>query len=240
MPPEPELTIVMPAYNEGPGIERVVNRVQTAIGERLDTVEVVIVDDHSSDETGAILERLAAQDGRITVYRAVANRGHGPSVRRGLDASHGEWIFQMDSDTELAPDDFWRLWAARADADLVSGYRQRRREARHRLALTRLEQAFVRRLARSRSLRDVNAPFKLLRRELWTDLRPAIPPNCTVPSIMLILGAALRDRRIVQLPVTQPPRLAGESSLRPWKLAKLCVRATGELVAFRARLTRRG
>jgi hypothetical protein len=95
----------------------------------------------------------------------------------------------MDSDTELAPDDFWRLWAARADADLVSGYRQRRREARHRLALTRLEQAFVRRLARSRSLRDVNAPFKLLRRELWTDLRPAIPPNCTVPSIMLILGA---------------------------------------------------
>jgi dolichol-phosphate mannosyltransferase len=239
VPPEPTLSIVVPAFNEGSIVERAVDALRREIADRLDAVEIVVVDDASTDATGAVLDRLAAADPRLVVDHAEVNRGHGPSVRRGLDLARGEWILQLDADGEIAPADFWALWAERSRAPMIAGYRVDRRSPGHRIALNRLARWTVRGLASGRPLRDVNAPFKLLRRDVWEDLRPTFPDRPSVPSIMLLLGAAVRGRAIVEVPVAHLPRLGGESTLRPVRLARLSLTAAAELVAFRVRLARR-
>lgn len=238
MPPEPMLSIVVPAYNEGAIIARTIDDLRAAIADRLDGVEIVVVDDASTDATGAVLDRLAAADPRLVVVHAEVNRGHGPSVRRGLDRARGEWILQLDADGEIAPADFWALWAERGRGSVIVGYRVDRRSPGHRIALNRLARWTVRGLASGRRLRDVNAPFKLVRREVWDDLRPAFPAAPAVPSILLLLGAAVRGRRIVEVPVRHLPRLGGESTLRPGRLARLSLSAAAELLRFRVRLAR--
>jgi glycosyltransferase involved in cell wall biosynthesis len=238
MPPDPILSIVMPAYNEGSIIEHTVNDVLQQIAERLEGVEIVIVDDGSTDDTAAVLDRLAARDPRLVVDHAATNRGHGPSLRRALDRARGQWIFQIDADGEIAPEDFWDLWNARERGSVLCGYRVARRAPRHRMGLNRLAGWVVRALAGGQPIRDVNAPCKLVRRDVWEDLRPAVPANPAVPSIMLLLGAAIRGHTIVQLPVHHRPRRGGESTLRPLRLARLSLRAAAELLVFRVRLSR--
>ena len=238
MPPEPILSIVVPAFNEGAIIARTIDDLRAEIADRLDGVEIVVVDDASTDATGAVLDGLAAADPRLVVVHAEVNRGHGPSVRRGLDRARGEWILQLDADGEIAPADFWSLWAERGRASVIVGYRVDRRAPGHRIALNRLARWTVRGLASGRPLRDVNAPFKLVRREVWEDLRPAFPAAPAVPSILLLLGAAVRGRAIVEVPVRHLPRLGGESTLRPVRLAKLSLSAAAELLRFRVRLAR--
>lgn len=238
MPPEPVLSIVLPAFNEGTIIARTIEDLCAQIADRLGGVEIVVVDDASTDATGAVLDRLAAADPRLVVDHTRVNRGHGPSVRRGLDLARGEWILQLDADGEIAPADFWALWAERGRGSLIAGYRIERRSPGHRIALNRLARWTVRALMAGRPLRDVNAPFKLVRRAVWEELRPVFPAEPAVPSILLLLGAAVRGRPIVEVPVRHLPRLGGESTLRPLRLARLSLKAAAELLRFRVRLAR--
>src|SRR3712207_191032 len=106
----PELSIVMPVYNEASVIESVVTDLRRDVCDHLSSVEMVVVNDASTDETAAILDRLARTDERIRVLHAVRNGGHGPAVRHALEQSRGEWMFQIDSDAQQVPAEFWKLW----------------------------------------------------------------------------------------------------------------------------------
>src|SRR4029079_15435519 len=116
------------------------------------------VDDCSTDGTGAILEELAREGAWLTVDRAQINAGHGPSVLRGLRRATGDWVFQVDSDGQFVIEEFESLWSRRAEGDLLLGIRVARRDATHRLLLSRTIARAVSALAR-RSLRDSNTPF---------------------------------------------------------------------------------
>jgi glycosyltransferase involved in cell wall biosynthesis len=87
-------------------------------------------------------------------------RGQGPSLRRGLAVSSGEWIFLIDSDRQFVADEFWNLWNRRQDADLVLGLRRPRRDAFHRVVLSVVVSLVVSLLA-GRRIRDPNVPFSL-------------------------------------------------------------------------------
>src|SRR5688572_14848528 len=94
----PELSIVMPAYNEEAVIEDVLRGFREEILDRLDSAEMVIVDDASTDETPRILERIAAATPALRVRRATVNKGHGGALLEAIEHASGKWIFQVDSD----------------------------------------------------------------------------------------------------------------------------------------------
>jgi dolichol-phosphate mannosyltransferase len=229
----------MPVYNEAAVIEPLVLELERDLLDRLEDAEteVIVVDDCSTDGTGQILERLARDRPWLTVVRASANAGHGPSVLRGLRRAEGDWIFQLDSDRQFLVEDFHSLWRRRDDADLVLGVRVNRRDAGHRIALSRVIARTVSLLARRR-LRDPNTPFRLVRRELWEDLEPLIGQRALAPSIMVSLGAARRAWRIREVPVTHLPRAHGPSSLRALRLLSFSLAGLRELLAFHRRLER--
>jgi len=235
--PPVTVSVVMPVYNEAIGVGEVVADIVTHI---LDTVagsELITVDDRSTDDTAAVLAGLAAADPRITVLVNDVNMGHGRSVRRAMDASTGAWIFHLDSDGQVDVGEFGLLWQRRDDSDLVLGVRVTRHDPLHRLLLTRVTRATVSALARRR-VRDANVPFKLIRRELFEHLAPAIPSTAFAPSILIVLGAHRAGARVTEVETTHLPRRHGRSTLRLGRLADAVRRSTAETVGFSRRRLR--
>jgi glycosyltransferase involved in cell wall biosynthesis len=223
----------MPVYNEQDALPEVLAELRAVVLDRIPECELVIVDDHSTDGTPALLAAL--DDPRVRVIRAERNRGHGPSVAAALRAARGEWLLQLDSDAQVVLEDFWRMWPEREHADLVLGIRRPRHDPAHRLVLSVLLRAVVRVLGRGRGVHDVNVPFKLLRRELWDRLAPAMPEEPIVPSALIVLGALRTGARITEMPIVHRARSSGTTVLIPTRLLWLSLRAAVELATFRPR-----
>jgi dolichol-phosphate mannosyltransferase len=229
------LSVVVPVWNEQATIGQLVKDLDAELAPLVEHLEIIVIDDASTDRTPAILECLAAELRSLRVLRAERNAGHGASVLKGFAAATGDWIFHIDSDGQLVVADFGRLWRRRESADLVLGYRVCRRDPVHRLVLSRVV-ATCTSLLVGRRLRDPNVPFKLLRRALWADLAPVVPPDTLAPSILLVAAAVRRGWRIEQVPVTHHPRAVGRSSLRAVRLLAFSGRGLGQLVRLRVRL----
>ena len=232
-----DLSIVVPVYNEAAVIERVVEDLGREVRRLVPDAELIVVDDASTDDTPAILERLAQERPWLRVGRQPQNAGHGAAVSRGLAASQSEWILQLDSDGQFDVSEFPLLWQRRDLCDLALGVRVSRRDPAHRLFLSRIVRLATSALA-GRRLRDVNTPFRLLRRACWDDLRTSIPPDALAPNVLVTLGAVVRGWRVEEIPVTHLPRDTGTSTLRALRLVGFSLRGLAQLVAFRARLAR--
>ncbi|MBQ9010707.1 MAG: glycosyltransferase family 2 protein [Clostridia bacterium] len=95
---EPRISVIIPCYQNEQTIEK-------AIGSVLDQdvpLEIVAVDDGSTDGTGAVLDRLKAGDDRVRVFHQ-ANGGVGAARNRGIDEAGGTWLFFLDGDDYLLP-----------------------------------------------------------------------------------------------------------------------------------------
>ena len=231
------LSVVIPVWNEEGVIGELIRALDAEVGARFERLQIVVVDDASTDATPSILEGLGSLDGRLHVLRAERNRGHGPSVVRGLEHAEGDWILQLDSDGQFVVGELWSLWERRANADLVLGVRVDRRDPRHRRVLSRVVSIAVSLLA-GRRLRDPNVPFRLLRRSLWDDLSRFVPQDALAPSILVALAASVRGYRVVEQPVTHLGRTKGQSSLRALRLLRFSLRGLAQLVRFRLSLQR--
>jgi dolichol-phosphate mannosyltransferase len=228
------LSVVMPVYNEGECVAEVIADIVAHVLDVVPNSELVVVDDRSTDDTSAVLHRVADSDTRVRVLVNDVNLGHGRSTRRAMDASLGEWIFHLDSDGQVDVSEFGLLWALRHDNDLVLGMRITRHDPLHRLILTRLTRTLVSILARH-WVRDANVPFKLMRRSLYEHLRPSIPETAFAPSIMIVLGAHRCGARVAEVETTHLPRRHGRSTLRLKRLALAVGRSARETVNFSRR-----
>jgi len=229
------LSVVMPVYNEEAAIARVVREVQTHVLDVVANSELIVVDDGSNDRTAALLDDIAKTDPRICVLHQ-ANQGHGGALINGMDAAVGERLLLVDSDGQIALDDFRTAWtAALAGHDAVFGVRRRRFDPALRLWLSAVIRFALTRLF-SVSLRDANAPYKLLRRSIWKDARTCIPTGTLAPSLFLAIFARWRGVSVMEMDVVHRARMSGESTIRQWRLLKFCTRASRQLLAFRRRL----
>jgi glycosyltransferase involved in cell wall biosynthesis len=233
-----ELTVVVPVYNEGPTIEPVVRDVVEVVRDLVeDQGEVVVVDDGSTDGTGAIVDRLATELAEVRVVHQ-PNRGHGPALLTGFDQAAGRWIAHLDSDDQIPAKELAGLWSERSGASLVLGVRVDRDDPPYRLALSRQVRRLVSVLA-GRPVADANVPCKLLTADLWREARPLLPDDTFAPSISLVMVAARRGHVLHEVPVTHRARTTGTSSLKPVRLARAVAKATAQTVSLAVRLRRR-
>jgi dolichol-phosphate mannosyltransferase len=99
----PALDLVIPVYNEEEGLIEFHHAIlETELPDGF-TLRYIYVDDGSTDKTPALLERLAAEDARVTIIRLSRNFGHQAALTAGLDAARGDVILTMDGDGQHPP-----------------------------------------------------------------------------------------------------------------------------------------
>ena len=114
-----KLSVVMPVYNEERTVEAILARVLQAPG----LLEIIVVDDASTDQTAQVLARVA--DSRVRIIRHPKNRGKGAALRTGFAQVQGEAVIIQDADLEYDPREYPKLLEPiEADlADVVYGSR---------------------------------------------------------------------------------------------------------------------
>ncbi|GAB5404646.1 MAG: hypothetical protein Aurels2KO_28770 [Aureliella sp.] len=119
-----KLSVVMPVFNERWTVEKSISRVLAAHAAGLE-LEVVVVDDGSTDGSGDAVAAIADQDSRVSLIRHESNRGKGAAVRSAIESITGDVVIIQDADLEYDPAEFDQLLAPiiSGDADAVYGSR---------------------------------------------------------------------------------------------------------------------
>ena len=126
------LSIVLPAYNEKDNLATAVSEAVRAGRLMAGEVEVIVVDDASTDGTGALADRLARDTPELKVLHHVVNRGLGGALQTGFAAATKEWVFYTDSDLPIQMDDALGAVPLTDHADAIVGWRKSRSESRRR------------------------------------------------------------------------------------------------------------
>ena len=109
------VSIIIPCYKAAATLRRAV---ASALTDAPSDIEILLVDDGSPDDTGALCDELAAADPRITPLHR-ENGGAGAARNTGLDAASGEWVLFLDADDALLPGLWSALDGVITDADMI-------------------------------------------------------------------------------------------------------------------------
>lgn len=200
-------------YNEEAYARRVVSEACGVLEEMGSDYEIIMVDDASTDATGALADELARTNPRIRVVHNLVNRRLGGALRAGYAAAGKELIFYTDADL---PADLCELSRAihlldLQQADVLAGYRfDRTGEGVRRAFLARSYNALLRVLFGLR-IRDVNFAFKLFRRRLLD--RVTLRSEGSFIDAEFLLRARRAGAVIIQMGLDYFPRSSGTSKL---------------------------
>ncbi|MTA64079.1 MAG: glycosyltransferase [Actinobacteria bacterium] len=216
--PSRSLSFVLPFWNEVEGAERTIAVVSEAATELIQTavvskVEILAVNDGSTDATAQVLDSLAEQNTYLRVVHHAANQGLGGALRTGFQQASSDWIFYTDSDLPVDPLVCKRAFRATElhDADIVSCYRlDRTGEGVRREVLSTAYNSAVRAVT-GLNVRDVNFAAKLLRRESVTSCLPM--SNSLFFDAELLARALRSGATLQQIGVDYFPRSVGTSTL---------------------------
>ncbi len=203
----PEISVVVPLFNEEESVAPLVDAVRAALADH-PSWELVLVDDGSRDRTPAIAEAQQAADPRVRLVRLARNYGQTQAMQAGFDAARGTVVVSMDGDLQNDPRDIPRLVATLAEGyDFVAGYREHRQDT----LVTRkipswIANRIIRRITRI-DIRDNGCSLKAYRRttlqrmHLYSDMHRFLPA----------LAAATAGARITEIPVRHHARRFGQS-----------------------------
>jgi glycosyltransferase involved in cell wall biosynthesis len=207
------VTIVVPAYDEETGIRGVVERLcALEIGVPL---EVLVVEDGSTDRTAEVLEELAAEFPALRVIRHPANRGYGAALKTGFAAARHEVVMITDADGTYPEDRIPDLLARIDDgAEMVVG--ARRGEDVHIPLIRRPAKAALRALASflaGTPIPDLNSGLRAFRRELVMTYRPILPDGFSFTTT-ITLASLTNGHRVDYVTINYAHR-DGKSKIRP-------------------------
>jgi phenylacetate-CoA ligase len=134
-----DLTVVAPCFNEARNLTELVLRLNRIFEKKRVKGEIVLVNDGSRDETGSVVDGLAARYPNVIAVHHAQNQGIEAGWRSGVERARGECVCFIDADLQYLPEDVWRLYREiqLTHADLVQGHRStigRLRDSRYLLS----------------------------------------------------------------------------------------------------------
>ena len=119
---KPTISVIVPALNEEDNIEPAVNEVISALDGRFSDYELLVFDDGSTDNTGAIIDRLAANDKNVRAIHNENNMGLGYSYKKGVQLAKNDYIVMFPGDNQILKDSMTRIFDMIGRADIVIPY----------------------------------------------------------------------------------------------------------------------
>lgn len=200
------LSTVIPVYNEAESLEclyRELDEVAATEGYKLD---LIFVDDGSTDGSWEVISRLAAADRRVRGFRFRRNFGKAAALSAGFQAARGELVMTLDADLQDDPHEIPRFLAEmQRQLDVVSGWKQVRYDPWHKVWPSRVFNWMVSQLTGVK-LHDHNCGMKCYRREIFREVRLYGELHRFVPVL-----AHARGFRVGEIAIAHRPRRFGHS-----------------------------
>jgi glycosyltransferase involved in cell wall biosynthesis len=206
--PTLDLSIVLPVYNEAGALSSLIPELTAALRQLGRSYEIITVDDGSSDDSVAVLRRLQEDEPCLRIVQFRRNFGQTAAFTAGFDYAQGEIIVTMDADGQQDPADIPRLLEVmeEGDYDLVSGWRQDRKEPFLTRKLPSKIANWLIANASNVHLHDRGCSLKALRRDLVKQMHLYGELHRFIPEIASLIGV-----RVAEVPVSDRPRKAGKS-----------------------------
>lgn len=203
------ISAIFPCYNDAPTIGGLVDDVHGALKSLVAELEVIVVNDGSSDSSREVLDGLAAERSWLRVIHHPGNRGYGGALISGFSAARFDWIFYTDGDAQYDAKEVALLVPlATGDVDVVQGYKLGRGDTLTRKIIGRCYHHVVKRLF-SLPGRDTDCDFRLFRRQLIVD-RP-LTSSSGVICVEMMRSFSESGARFVEAPVHHFRRPSGTS-----------------------------
>lgn len=171
------LSIVMPARNERLNLPQLLAEVAAATARLpLAAVEVIVVDDGSTDDTAALARAAGAR-----VVSHAESLGNGAAVKRGIREARGDWILLLDADGQHPPAELPAMLALAERYDMVVGSRGGSGGSWHRNLANRIYSRFASYVS-GRRIPDLTSGFRLLRADVAKDLVWLLPNTFSYPT----------------------------------------------------------
>ena len=171
-PENPELSVVVPVFNERDNIGPLVGEIVAALRSRI-AFEIVYVDDCSKDDSLAVLSQLKASTPELRVFQHARQSGQSTAIRNGVKAARAKWIATLDGDGQNDPADIPKLLTQRATASpeikLFAGWRVQRKDSGSKRWASKVANGIRSRLLHDETP-DTGCGIKLFERAVFLDL----------------------------------------------------------------------
>jgi glycosyltransferase involved in cell wall biosynthesis len=202
--PTPDLSLVAPAHDEEPNL-RALHRRVCEVFDGGPRIELILVDDGSTDGTTQRIRELVARDPRVRGIVLAARSGQTAAIAVGIRAARAPLIATLDADLQNDPADLPAMLAALGDHDAVVGWRTRRHDTLVKRLSSRVANR-LRDLLTGDHVRDTGCSLKLFRAEAVRSLALYDGMHRFLPTLLRQRGCS-----VIEHPVRHAPRTAGRS-----------------------------
>ena len=226
----PDISFIMPCFNEEQAIGYTIPKLSAAFRQAGHRLELIAVDNGSSDRTGEIIRELAAKDLSVVPYRVEINQGYGNGVLKSISRCAAPWVGIIPADGQVDAEDVVRLYesALATDGKVLAKVRRRfRMDGLLRKIVSTSYNLFVRLLCPRLASIDVNGSPKIVRREYLLAMNLKSKEWFLDPEIMV--KAHCMGLQILELNVFARMRGSGLSHVRP----NTCWEFVRDLLIFR-------
>jgi len=205
-----ELSVIVPFWNEAPNVVPLAKRIFAALATERRQLEVLFVDDASTDGTWERILEAQRLDSRVRAVRHLIHGGQSAALWTGFKASRGGVLATLDGDLQNDPADLPGMLVELAGCDLVCGVRARRLDSWLRRVSSRIAR-FARRLALGVDFRDTGCTLRVFKRSVLETLPVFNGFHRFMPILAQNSGAVVKE-----VPVSHHPRIAGQSKYGVW------------------------
>lgn len=211
----PDLSIVVPIYNERDNVDALVNRVRSTLDGAGRSWEMLAVDDGSNDGSGERLDELAAGEERLKVLHFRENCGQSAGLDAGFEHARGRLVALLDADLQTYPEDLPKLidLLENEGVDAVVGIRAERHDSGWKRFSSRFANG-VRNWLTREDIRDTGCPIKVFRADAIRQVKIFTGMHRFLPTLLRMEGYTIK-----QIPVRHTERTAGKSKYGTWDRA---------------------
>ncbi len=217
------LTIFFPVHNEVSNLKRLILETERVLPGLSSDVEVILVDDGSTDGSSEFADELAEKYAWLRVIHHAENRGYGGALQSGFRGARNDLIFYTDGDGQFDLGELPACVSALGDADVLSCFRKDRQDSWHRKVNTTIYELVVR-IVFGLKIDDPDCAFKIYRKSVIDSIQ--MHSRGALIDVEMLLQAQRAGYRIIQQGVRHLPRRHGESS---GANLRVIARAIGEL-----------
>jgi glycosyltransferase involved in cell wall biosynthesis len=204
-----EITIFFPVYNDENTIANMTEKCINVLKEIASNFEVIIINDGSPDNSGAVADEMANKYEYVRVIHHPQNKGYGAAIKSGLENAQYEWVCFTDGDDEYDIEDLRKMIHLKDYYDLIITFRYVKLYSTLRVFISGMYNKIFRVIFRT-NYRDISTGLRLMRKSVYDDL--TIISDSPFIGAEITLRTMLKGYRVGEMGIQTFPREFGKGA----------------------------